>query len=97
MLLPRADGFDYVAGTRKIKCRAGQAAEFEDEPTGAQESEPGKLDHHEFIKGSATYSSDAARWPPNRRAPGAQPDSTRLAVRSSVPANCACEAIRSAR
>jgi hypothetical protein len=61
VLLRRTDGFDYVVGSRTIKCRAGQTANFDDDPAGTYEFELGKLDDYTFFKGTATYSFNAAR------------------------------------
>ncbi len=61
VLLRRTDGYNYVAGTEKIKCRSGQSAKFDDHPAGTYEFELGKLDDYKFFKGTATYSFNAAR------------------------------------
>ncbi len=61
VLLRRTDGYNYVSGTEKIKCRDGQTAKFEDHPAGTYEFELGKLDDYKFFKGTATYSFNAAR------------------------------------
>ncbi|MET9587124.1 hypothetical protein ABZY10_29350 [Streptomyces sp. NPDC006539] len=61
VLLRRTDGFNYDVGSETIKCRAGQTANFDDDPAGTYEFELGKLDNGKFFKGTATYSFNAAR------------------------------------
>ncbi|KUN50763.1 hypothetical protein AQJ43_31565 [Streptomyces avermitilis] len=61
VLLRRTDGFNYVVGSRNIKCRAGHTANWDDDPAGTYEFELGKLDDYKFFKGTATYSFNAAR------------------------------------